>query len=88
MIVFATSVEGVAKMKCPKKQTDCSPCYIAKGGKSSYICSGITTKPHKFRFDTIRLCLKGKYAKDIIIEMTTSENKEIMTALLQALKYK
>ena len=75
-------------MSCPKKSKDCSPCYIAKGGNGSYICSGITTKPHKYRYDTIRLCLKGKYAKDIIIEMTTTECKEIMTALLQSLKYK
>ena len=48
--------------------------------KKNYICSGISTKPSKFKCDKVWLCLQGKVSRSGI-EMTKEEAFGIITAL-------
>lgn len=67
-------------MKCIKKNKHCKPSLIFKSIKNNYICSGISTKPSKFKDDTVWLCLKGAISKTAL-EMTENESKAIVSVL-------
>lgn len=71
-------------MKCPKKNKHCNPANKVSAGKH-FICSGLTSKPQKYRKDIVKLCLKGKYVKDFSIEMTPKEALLIVGALVNTL---
>ena len=45
------------------------------------ICSGICSRPTKYKKDNIWLCLKGKYVEDHRIEMTQGEALVIISTL-------
>jgi len=65
---------------CPKKSKVCSPTMCFMTEKKNYICCGISSKPSRFKCDTIWLCLKGKVASTAL-EMTPKEALTIITAL-------
>lgn len=67
-------------MKCLKKRKNCEP-ILRLRDKGHFICSGINKKPTKYKKDIIKLCLKGKYVKRFIIEMTLQEALMISSAL-------
>jgi len=48
--------------------------------KKNYICSGLSTRPSKYKLDCVWLCLKGKYSKTDL-EMTRAEATAIVSAL-------
>jgi len=66
--------------ECPKKSKVCSPAICFMTERGNFICCGVSSKPSKFKQDTIWLCLKGKVAKTAL-EMTPSEALTIITAL-------
>jgi len=67
-------------MKCPRKEKNCKPsiCFMTK--KGNYICSGISTKPSKFKEDKVWLCRKGKLSQTNV-EMTKAEAFGTIAAL-------
>lgn len=68
------------KYKCPKGNKNCSGGMIIQGAKDNYICSGINSKPTKYKKDNIWLCLRGSLAKQHI-EMTLDEALGIISVL-------
>jgi len=70
--------------KCPRKNKNCKPCllYQCKGG--NFICSGINSKPTKYKKDYITLCLKGQLSNRII-EMTIEESCFIASSLIASI---
>jgi len=67
-------------MKCLKKFKFCVPMKVYKAKKDNYICCGMSSKPSKFKNDTVWLCLNGYYCKRRI-EMTRCEAAMIADAL-------
>ena len=63
---------------------DCKQVKIFRAGKD-FICSGINNKPVKFKGDIIKICFKSKYVKRFFIEMTASEAKKVISALMETL---
>ncbi len=68
-------------LKCPRKNKHCSPCLIYKCKGGNFICSGINTKPAKYKKDNVNLCLRGQLANRTI-EMTCEEACFIASALM------
>jgi len=71
-------------MKCPKKNKYCNPSICFKTIKHNYICSGISSKPTKYKKDIVWLCLKGKFSQTQL-ELTKGEALGIISVLTGSL---
>lgn len=71
-------------MKCPRKEKHCKPTICFKTIKRNFICSGISNKPTKYKYDIVWLCLKGKFS-ETFIEMTKAEALGIISVLTGSL---
>jgi len=67
-------------MKCPRKNKNCNQTLMYKCSGGDFICSGINTKPTKYKKDNVWFCMKGQLSKTGI-EMTIQEVAFIVSVL-------
>jgi hypothetical protein len=72
--------------KCPRKNKHCKCTLLIKARGNNFICSGINSKPTKYKGDAILLCLSGEISNRCI-EMTQEEAAYIAAVLCTNLGY-
>ena len=71
-------------LKCIRKNKNCTPSLCIKGSGKNFICSGINTKPSKYKKDYIMFCLSGELSNRSM-EMTIQEASFMISTLSMTL---
>lgn len=74
----------LAMSNCLRKNKNCNSTLCIKARGKNFICSGINSKPSKYKKDNIMLCLSGELANRSI-EMTIQEASFIISTLSMTL---